>query len=114
MAPQTEKAVAQAWTATRDGETTPLKEAFRVSLTAPVPAANDPQLGEAWRTCQLEEHLVELRSRHQLVSSFVDNLVPPTVRRVLRAYAADVEELLEHLEGLHADDCLVRAMQERL
>ena len=85
-----------------------------MSLTAPVPAANAPQLGEAWHTCQLEEHLVELRSRHQLVSSFVDNLVPPTVRRVLRAYAADVEELLEHLEGLHDDDCLLRAMQEGL
>ena len=83
-----------------------------MSLPAPVPAANDPQLGEAWHTCQLEKHLVELRTRHQLVTSFVDNLVPPTVRRTLRAYCAGVEELLEHLEGLHDDDCLVRALQE--
>ena len=83
-----------------------------MSLPAPVPTANKPQLGEAWHTCQLEKHLVELRTRHQLVTSFVDNLVPPTVRRTLRAYCAGVEELLEHLEGLHDDDCLVRALQE--
>ena len=83
-----------------------------MSLTAPVPATE--KSAQHWSACQLQEHLVELRSHHLLVSGFVDNLASHEIRRALRAYCARVEELVDHLEGLHEDDCLVRPLQEGL
>ena len=81
-----------------------------MSLTAPVPATEKSD--QRWSACQLQEHLVELRSQHLLIRSFVDNLASPEIRRAVRAYCARVEELVDHLEGLHEDDCLVRPLQE--
>ncbi len=75
-----------------------------MSLTTPVCVGTAPESQDAGHTRQLEEHLVELRSHHQLVSGFVDNLVPPAVRRALRAYCASVEELLEHLDGVYGGE----------
>ena len=83
-----------------------------MSLTAPVSVTKAGD--QPWRPCQLQEHLVELRSHHLLVSGFVDNLASPAVRRALRAYCASVQELVDHLEGLHDDDCLVRPLREGL
>ena len=65
------------------------------------PAADD------WHTCQLEAHLVEVRSRQSAASDLVSQIAEPVIRRTLELYCAAAEELLEHLEGLHEDGVLV-------
>ncbi len=77
-----------------------------------VMAISEPQV---WRSCRFEEHVEDLRLRQAEAERALDLLVDSTDRAVFDAYrllVASVEELLEHLGGVHADDCPVRLVEE--
>jgi hypothetical protein len=81
-----------------------------VSIPSTFESTSDPSSQPAaddWQPCQLEAHLVEVRSRQSTACNLVSQVAEPVVRRTLELYCAAAEELLDHLEGLHADDVLV-------
>ena len=61
---------------------------------------------DGWRPCTHQRHLDELRRLHDDVASH------PTDRCAQAALWEAVGELLNHLDGLHADDCLVQLIAQ--
>ncbi|PZR85315.1 MAG: hypothetical protein DLM67_26055 [Candidatus Nephthysia bennettiae] len=55
----------------------------------------------SWTPCTQQGHIDELRVRHDDVASH------PYDRGAQAALWEEVGELLNHLDGLHADDCAV-------
>jgi hypothetical protein len=65
-----------------------------------------------WTSCELEEHLEEVRTRNDELSGLLTER--PFDSQVLDAVWLHVEavrELLEHCAGLHAPDVLVRVLE---
>ena len=66
-----------------------------------------------WQECELEDHVEELRSRNEQLARLL-NTDQPFEGYVLELVYLEVEavrELLEHCQGLHDPDVLVRAME---
>ena len=70
-------------------------------------------LGErASSSCELEDHIEEVRSRNEELSQLLTRR--PFDAQVLDAVWLEVEavrELLDHCQGLHEPDVLVRALE---
>ncbi len=64
-----------------------------------------------WEPCQLEEHLVELRSRRNDLESAIAQQAGAALMEPLLLFLATASDLLDHVDGLHDDDCLVRLVQ---
>jgi len=65
-----------------------------------------------WSSCELEEHIEEVRTRNAELSRLLTER--PFDSQVLDAVWLQVEavrELLDHCGGLHEPDVLVRAME---
>jgi hypothetical protein len=65
-----------------------------------------------WSSCELEEHIEEVRTRNEELSQLLTG--QPFDGRVLDAVWLQVEavrELLDHCGGLHEPDVLVRAKE---
>jgi hypothetical protein len=65
-----------------------------------------------WSSCELEDHIEEVRTRNQELSQLLTG--QPFNGRVLDAVWLQVEavrELLDHCGGLHEPDVLVRRME---
>ena len=66
----------------------------------------------AGSSCELEEHIEEVRSRNEELSELLTRR--PFDAQVLDAVWLEVEavrELLDHCQGLHEPDVLVRAIE---
>ena len=66
----------------------------------------------SWASCELEDHIEEVRSRNEELSRLL-NSRPFDVYVLERVYlqVQAVTELLDHCAGLHEPDVLVRAME---
>ncbi len=65
-----------------------------------------------WSSCELEEHIEEVRTRNEELSRLLTG--QPFDGRVLDAVWLQVEavrEMLDHCGGLHEPDVLVRALE---
>jgi hypothetical protein len=65
-----------------------------------------------WSSCELEEHIEEVRTRNEELGRLLTG--QPFDGRLLDAVWLQVEavrELLDHCGGLHDPDVLVRAME---
>ena len=65
-----------------------------------------------WSSCELEEHIEEVRTRNEELSRLLTG--QPFDGRVLDAvwlHLEAVRELLDHCGGLHEPDVRVRAME---
>ncbi len=65
-----------------------------------------------WSSCELEEHIEEVRTRNEELSRLLTG--QPFDAKVVDAVWLQVEavrELLDHCGGLHEPDVLVRAME---
>jgi hypothetical protein len=75
-------------------------------------AANSVEDRDGWESCELEEHVEEVRSRDEELSRLLTER--PFDSQVLDAVWLQVEavrELLDHCGGLHEANVLVRTME---
>ncbi len=65
-----------------------------------------------WEVCKLEEHLAELRTRrNDLESAIARQSGAAEWSETLGLFVATASDLLDHVDGLHEDDCLVRLLR---
>jgi len=69
-----------------------------------------PTSASCWSSCQLAEHVEEVRRRQTEVVR--DSLIAdPLLVEALELMSWAVTELIEHHDGLHQDDVLVRVIE---
>jgi hypothetical protein len=65
-----------------------------------------------WTSCEVEDHIEEVRTRNdELAQMLAERPFDGFVLETVFLHVGAVGELLEHCEGLHAPDVLVRAIE---
>lgn len=65
-----------------------------------------------WSSCQLSEHIEEVRLRQAQVTSLLPWLIAdPGLLDALELMSAAVTERIEHQDGMHYDDVLVQIVE---
>lgn len=67
--------------------------------------------GNGWQTCGFPEHLREVRKWQEEVARRVEEISEPEVLELVQLHLAAVGELVDHAEGLHEDDVLLRLLE---
>ena len=71
-----------------------------------------PASAGRWSSCQLAEHVEEVRRRQTEVVRLMPWLIAdPLLVEALELMSSAVTELTEHHDGLHEDDVLVRVIE---
>ena len=74
--------------------------------------AEQPTSAGCWSSCQLAEHVEEVRRRQTEVVRLLPWLIAdPLLVDALELLSWAVTELIEHHDGLHEDDVLVRVIE---